>query len=231
MFSRHYLRLPVFTQCTSPLLNIVTTSLLEVFVILCWFSTWTLLDAVMEEVSASTVHNIVLSLSLGLVSGLLAFTLQLPLLCYIKSVENYLFLLRIISNFLLRFQSDPGTRTRNNTTFYCQHFATNLFHDFLCLLGLASTVASLRGFWMFLDFVFHDNLWLSMTVPGVIGFSSLLSLKLFSSLHGGVLVRGGESEASLFPCWLLTFWLVSDTASVQDSQHHSLLTDNTINDP
>ena len=81
---KHYLQLPVFNQCRSPLLNILTTSVLEVFVILCWFSTWSLLDSMMDLLTPSKTHDLLLSLSLGFTSGMIAFSLQLPLLYYLK---------------------------------------------------------------------------------------------------------------------------------------------------
>ena len=68
------------------MLNLVTTSVLETFVILSWFSTWSLLDVAGETLTSSLMENILLSLGLSLVPGLLAFTLQLPLLYYLRSV-------------------------------------------------------------------------------------------------------------------------------------------------
>ena len=81
---RHYLQLPVYTRTNSPPLNILITSLLELTVIQSWFSTWSLLDTVMTQLSISIINNIILSLSIGLGSGILAFTLQLPLLHYVE---------------------------------------------------------------------------------------------------------------------------------------------------
>ena len=52
--------------------------------ILSWYSTWTILDWVGEMLTSSQINNILLSLGLGLVPGLLAFTLQLPLLYYLR---------------------------------------------------------------------------------------------------------------------------------------------------
>ena len=87
---KQYLSLPVFNHCSSPVLSLVTTSLLEVFVILAWYSTWTLMDWAGElvMVSSSKMLNIILSLGLGLVPGLLAFSLQLPLLYYLRLLEK-----------------------------------------------------------------------------------------------------------------------------------------------
>ena len=87
---KQYLSLPVFNHCGSPVLNLLTTSLLEVFVILAWYSTWTLLDwsGEMMMVTSSKMFNILLSLGLGLVPGLLAFILQLPLLYYLRLLER-----------------------------------------------------------------------------------------------------------------------------------------------
>ena len=70
------------------MVSLLTTSLLEVFVILSWFSTWTLLDCAGEMLTSSKINNILLSLGLGLLPGLLAFALQLPLLYYLRSVDG-----------------------------------------------------------------------------------------------------------------------------------------------
>ena len=66
----------------------MTTSGLEAFVILSWYSTWTILDWAGEMLTSSKMNNILLSLGLGLVPGLLAFTLQLPLLYYLRLVDG-----------------------------------------------------------------------------------------------------------------------------------------------
>ena len=65
-----------------------------------------------------------------------------------------------------------------------------------------------------------------MYVPAVIGFTSLLSLKLLSSLHGGVVA--GEDRPALFPSWLLTYWLVSETDSSQHNIPHISLQENSV---
>ena len=70
------------------MVSLLTTSLLEVFVILSWFSTWSLLDWAGEMLTSSKINNILLSLGLGLLPGLLAFALQLPLLYYLRSVDG-----------------------------------------------------------------------------------------------------------------------------------------------
>ena len=58
--------------------------------------------------------------------------------------ENILFSGKnlIFKTFLL-LRSDH--RGRNERAFHFQHFATKIIYDFLCVLGLTSTVASLRG--------------------------------------------------------------------------------------
>ena len=70
------------------MLSLVTTSGLEAFVILSWYSTWSILDSAGEMLTSSQMNNILLSLGLGLVPGLLAFTLQLPLLYYLRLVDG-----------------------------------------------------------------------------------------------------------------------------------------------
>ena len=85
-------------------------------------------------------------------------------------------------------------------------------------------MSSLRGYWTFLDLVFQDSFWLSVSIPGVIGFVSLLSLKVMSSLHGGVVMA--RTQRVVFPCWLLSYWLVKETDKDCDlSLHDNLLLD------
>ena len=86
---------------------------------------------------------------------------------------------------------------------------SKICHDFLCVLGLVSTVANLRGYWLLLDnFLLHDNFIFTVVVLGVVGFSSLTLLKMLSSLHGGVVMINDYSRPSLFPSWILTYWLI-----------------------
>ena len=120
---------------------------------------------------------------------------------------------------------------RNEGSFCCQHFVTKIIHDFLCILGLTSTVASLRGYWMFLDLVVPDVFWLSLTAPGLIGLSCLVSLRVVSSLHGGVVVRPGQQRGTLVQSGLLTYWLVRETEHQEGQcdgatrENHTLLDD------
>ena len=84
---------------------------------------------------------------------------------------------------------------------------------------------------MFLDLVVPDIFWISLTAPGLIGFTSLLSLKLVSSLHGGVVVRADTQRGTLFQSWLLTYWLVRETEHQEGQcdgatrENHTLLDD------
>ena len=71
-----------------------------------------------------------------------------PLLSQVGSwLMEYLFHLgnNLLFLTILLLRSDQLGRGRNERTSYCQHFLTKIFYDVLCVLGLTSTVASLRG--------------------------------------------------------------------------------------
>ena len=76
------------------MLSLLTTSVLELLVILAWFSTWTTLDWAGEMLTSSKLDNILLSLSLSLVPGLLAASLQFPLLYYLRSPDGKIFIIQ-----------------------------------------------------------------------------------------------------------------------------------------
>ena len=81
-----YMKLPIFTHCSSTLLNISTTSVLEVFTIMCWHATWSLTDTAAGLVTSDPEPRVrgALALALATVTGLLAHTLQVPLLYFSK---------------------------------------------------------------------------------------------------------------------------------------------------
>ena len=83
-FRSTYLQLPIFNHCSSMITNIVSTNILEVFAILCWFSTWTLTDVIMEMMTSNIIINVAISLTVGTISGLLAYILQIPLFYNLK---------------------------------------------------------------------------------------------------------------------------------------------------
>ena len=98
---------------------------------------------------------------------------------------------------------------RSQDTSYLSSFFSKLAFDVLCLFGLVSTVTSLRGYWMFLDaFIFRDRPVLTVLVPGLVGFVSLMTLKILSSLHGGIVTVSDVQQGVLWPSWLLTYWLI-----------------------
>ena len=65
-------------------MNILTTSVLEVFGILCWYSSWSLADVIISMMTRSILVNIVISLVVGLFCGLVPILLQIPLLYFFK---------------------------------------------------------------------------------------------------------------------------------------------------
>ena len=92
---------------------------------------------------------------------------------------------------------------------YLSSLFSKLGFDVLCLFGLVSTVTSLRGYWMFLDaFIFPERPVLTVLVPGLVGFVSLMTLKILSSLHGGIVTVPDVQQGVLWPSWLLTYWLI-----------------------
>ena len=100
-----------------------------------------------------------------------------------------------------------GRRSQDGS--YLSSFFSKLVFDVLCLFGLVSTVTSLRGYWMFLDaFIFPESSVLTVLVPGLIGFVSLMTLKILSSLHGGIVTVPDVQQGILWPSWLLTYWLI-----------------------
>lgn len=100
-----------------------------------------------------------------------------------------------------------GRRSQDSS--YLSSFFSKLLFDILCLFGLVSTVTSLRGYWMFLDaFIFPERPVLTVLVPGLVGFVSLMTLKILSSLHGGIVTVPDVQQGILWPSWLLTYWLI-----------------------
>ena len=62
---------------------------------------------------------------------------------------------------------------------------------------------------MFLDaFIFPERPVLTVLVPGLVGFVSLMTLKILSSLHGGIVTVPDVQQGVLWPSWLLTYWLI-----------------------
>ena len=49
---------------------------------------------------------------------------------------------------------------------------------------------------------------LSTLLPGLVGLSSLLVLRLLSTLHGGVVSTRGA--VGLYPGWFFTYWLAKE---------------------
>ena len=76
----HYLQLPISKFWSYKILNIATTSFLEIFCICCWYSSWSLLDEVTSIFTNNIIFDASLSLLIGLTSGLVAYLLQIPLL-------------------------------------------------------------------------------------------------------------------------------------------------------
>ena len=100
-----------------------------------------------------------------------------------------------------------GLRSQDSS--YLSSLLSKLGFDVLCLFGLVSTVTSLRGYWMFLDaFIFPERPVLTVLVPGLVGFVSLMTLKILSSLHGGIVTVPDVQQGILWPSWLLTYWLI-----------------------
>ena len=82
--------------------------------------------------------------------------------------------------------------------------------DGVCLLGLVSTVTSLKGYWLLLDcLVLPAPPLLTLLAPAALGFGLLAALRLLSTLHGGIVTLGVADirRGALLPSWLVTYWL------------------------
>ena len=94
---------------------------------------------------------------------------------------------------------------------YMSSLLSKVSFDGVCLLGLVSTVASLKGYWLLLDcLVLPAPPLLSVLAPAALGFALLAALRLLSTLHGGIATVGVADirRGALLPSWLLTYWLI-----------------------
>ena len=76
----------------------------------------------------------------------------------------------------------------------------------MSVLGLVSTVTSLRGWWQLADLVLPPDRLLPSLLPGILAGLALVGLRVSSSLHGGVAAI--PAPGSLWPGWLTTAWLI-----------------------
>ena len=106
---------------------------------------------------------------------------------------------------------DPIAEGHYEDGSYMSSLLSKVSFDGVCLLGLVSTVASLKGYWLLLDcLVLPAPPLLSVLAPAALGFALLAALRLLSTLHGGIATVGVADirRGALLPSWLLTYWLI-----------------------
>ena len=105
---------------------------------------------------------------------------------------------------------DPITEGHYEDGSYMSSLLSKVSFDGVCLLGLVSTVTSLKGYWLLLDcLVLPAPPLLTLLAPAALGFGLLAALRLLSTLHGGIVTVGVADirRGALLPSWLVTYWL------------------------